>query len=78
MGLVVKIEDMALEAERLRSLSLAIYDAIYNGCDAYEEFDGALHAVFCAAHDHMEHMKALMDEAYALQKMENKKGCEGK
>lgn len=74
MKLAAKIEDMAIEAENLRSLSLATYDAIYNGCDGYEEFDGALHTVFLMANNHMEHMKTLMDEAYVLQKMENEKG----
>ena len=50
---------------------LATYDAIYNGCDAYEAFEGAFYAVFCMAHDHMEHMKVLVDEAYALRRKEN-------
>lgn len=67
MGLAIKVEDMAYEAELLRSMTLATYDAIYNGCNNYEEFDCALHAVFLMAHDHMEHMKSLSNEAYALQ-----------
>lgn len=70
MKLAMRIEEMALEAEVLRSVSLATYDAIYNGCDDYGEFDGALHTVFLMAHDHMKHMKMLMDEAYVLQKEE--------
>lgn len=70
-SLAIKIEDVQHEAEILRSMILATYDAIYNGCDAYEEFEGAFYAVFCMAHDHMEHMKVLVDEAYALRRKEN-------
>ena len=68
MGLAVQIEDMAHEAESLRSMALAVYDAIYNSHTSYEEFDGALNAVFHMAHDHTEHMKNLTDKAYALQR----------
>lgn len=68
MGLAVKIENMAYEAAVLRSTTLAVYEAIYNGGADYEEFDDALNAVFCMAHDHMEHLKALSDEAHALRK----------
>ncbi len=68
MGLTVQIEDMAHEAESLRSMALAVYEAIYDGHTNYKEFDGALNAVFRMAHDHMNHMKALTDQAYALQK----------
>lgn len=68
MELAMRIEEMALEAETLRSMALATYDAIYNGCAGYEEFDGQLNMVFHVAHDHMKHMKALMDEVYALQR----------
>ena len=70
MKLAAQIEDVALEADTLRSMILATYDAIYNGCTGYEEFDGALHAVYLMAHDHMEHMKSLTNEAYALQRKE--------
>ncbi len=70
MGLAVQIENMACEAESLRSMTLAVYEAIYNGSTKYEEFDGALNMVFRMAHDHMEHMKSLTDEAYALQRGE--------
>ena len=63
MGLAIKIENMTHEAEVLRSLSLATYDAIYNGSDGYEEFDGAFRAAFCMAHDHMKSIKAMSDEA---------------
>ena len=68
MVLAMKIEGMAHEAETLRSLILAVYDAIYNGCNDYKEFDCALHLVFCMAHEHMEHMNSLMDEAFTLWK----------
>ncbi len=68
MGLAVKIEEMALEAENLRSMALAVYNAIYNSHTSHKEFDGALNAVFHMAHDHMNHMNALTDEAYALQR----------
>lgn len=64
MSLVFEIEDMKREAETLRSMVLAAYDAIYNGCTGYEEFDGQLHAVFCLAHDHSEHLKSLTDKVF--------------
>lgn len=67
MSLAFKIENMAHEAAVLRSMTLAVYEAIYDGGADYEEFDGALNAVFCMAHDHMEHLKVLSDETYALQ-----------
>jgi hypothetical protein len=66
MEVAMKIEDAALEARNLRSVILATYDAIYNGADSYREFEGALHTVFDMAHDHMEHMEALTEEAFAL------------
>ena len=73
MKLAAKIEEMAYEAEMLRSMVMATYDAIYNGCNDYKEFDGQLNMVFYVAHDHMKHMKALMDEAYALQRQKKSK-----
>ena len=66
MEVAMKIEDAALEARNLRSVILATYDAIYNGADSYREVEGALHTVFDMAHDHMEHMEALTEEAFAL------------
>lgn len=66
MNLAMRIEDAAFEAKSLRSVALATYDAIYNSPDGYQEFEGALHIVFCMAHDHMEHMEALTEEAFAL------------
>ncbi len=72
MVLAMKIEEMAHEAETLRSLTLAVYDAIYNGCGNYKEFDCALNLVFCMAHDHMEHLNSLMDEAFAVGKEESR------
>ena len=68
MKLAARIEEMAFEAKTLRSMVLATYDAIYNGCGNYKEFDGQFDMVFHVAHDHMKHMEALMDEAYALQR----------
>lgn len=68
MGLAIQIEDMAYEAEALRSMALAVYDAIYNSSTSYKEFDSALHTVFRMAHDHTEHMKDLTDKAFALQR----------
>lgn len=64
MALEQEIEDMQYEAEILRSMTLAAYDGIYNSISGYEEFDGQLYAVFCLAHEHSEHMKALKDKAY--------------
>lgn len=66
MNLAMRIEDAAFEAKNLRSVALATYDAIYNSPDGYQEFEGALHIVFCMAHDHMERMEALTEEAFAL------------
>lgn len=68
MSLAFRIEEMQYEAETLRSATLAAYEAIYHGGTDYEEFDGALHAVFIMSHAHMEHLKVLTDEAYALQR----------
>lgn len=68
MKLAIQIEDLTYEAEALRSLLLAVYNAIYNSTDNYEEYNFALDAVFRMAHDHMEHMKSLMDKAYAIQR----------
>lgn len=68
MGLAVEIEEMQHEAETLRSMALATYDAIYNGCNSYKEFDGQLDAVFNLAHDHSEHLRVLKDKAYELQR----------
>ena len=68
MELANQIENLAYEAEALRSLLLALYNAIYNGPYGYKEYDSALDAVFSMAHEHMEHMKSLMDEAYAIQR----------
>jgi len=68
MGLEFKLEEMAHEAAVLRSTTLAVYEAIYNGGADYEEFDDALNAVFCMAHEHMEHMKSLSDEVHAFRK----------
>ncbi len=68
MRLTAKIEEMAYEAETLRSMALAVYEAIYNSNTDHKEFDGALNAVFYMAHDHMNHMKALTDTAHALQR----------
>ena len=70
MGIAAQIEDMAYEAEYLRSMSLAVYEAIYNTGTSYKEFDGALNMVFRMAHGHMEHMKTLTDKAYAMQREE--------
>ncbi len=75
MELAFEIEELAHEAEILRSATLATYDAIYNGCNGYEEFDGAFHAVFCMAHDHAKHMTSLMNQAYGLQRNEKKEKC---
>ena len=36
MELAFEIEELAHEAEILRSATLATYDAIYNGCNGYE------------------------------------------
>ena len=66
MELAMRIEDAVIEARNLRSVDLATYDAIYNGVDSYQEFEGALHIVFNMAHDHLEHMEALTEEAFAL------------
>lgn len=68
MSLAFKVEEMAREAAVLRSTTLAVYEAIYNGGTGYKEFDDALNAVFCMAHDHMDHMKSLSDEVYELQR----------
>lgn len=70
MSLAFEIENMQFEAEILRSMALATYDAIYNGCTGYEEFDGQLNAVFHLAHDHSEHLKSLANKAYELQRNE--------
>jgi len=74
MVLAMKIEEMAHEAETLRSLILAVYDAIYNGCGDYKEFDGAFCLVFHMAHEHMEHLNSLTDEVFAVWRGENRKG----
>lgn len=66
MNLAIRIEDMEREAEVLKSMVLATYDAIYNSSSGYEEFEGAFYAVFALAHDHMEHLQSLTNEAYAL------------
>ncbi len=71
MVLAMKIEEMAHEAETLRSLALAVYDAIYNGCNDYKEFDYAFHLVFCMAHEHMEHLNSLTDEAFTVWRTKN-------
>ena len=72
MKMTTMVEDMAYEAENLRSVILAVYCAIYNGYDNYQEFEGALYTAFLMSHDHMAHMKALTDEAYAAQKSEGR------
>lgn len=69
MSLAFKIEEMEHEAEMLRSVTLATYEAIYHGNTAHEEFEGALNMVFNMSHDHMKHLKELTDEAYKLQRM---------
>ena len=74
MELAMKIEEMAYEAETLRSLALTVYDAIYNGCNDYKEYDHALNLVFCMAHEHTEHMNLLVDEVFSEWREENKKG----
>ena len=74
MELAMKIEEMAHEAETLRSLALAVYDAIYNGCSNYKEFDYAFHLVFCMAHEHMEHLNSLTDEMFAVWRGESRGG----
>lgn len=67
MNIAIKIEDMKIEAEVLRSIVLAIYDAMYTGyCHVNEEYEGALRTVLGMATDHMDHLQSLMDEAYAL------------
>lgn len=70
MSLAIRIEEMQNEAESLRSVSLATYDAIYNGCNNYMEFEGALNAVFRMSHEHAKHLKELTDEAYRMQRKE--------
>ncbi len=74
MELAIKLEDLAYEAEALKSLLMAVHTAIYNSHVGYEAFDFALNAVFLMAHDHMEHLKSLMDEAYAAQRGECQDG----
>ena len=59
MSLASKIEDMANEAEELRSLGLAVFQGIYEGYTHHSEFEGACHLVFNLARDHSKHLKAL-------------------
>lgn len=61
----------------VKIMALAVYEAIYNSHTNHKEFDGALNAVFYMAHDHMNHMKALRDEAYVLRKKEKFSTAEG-
>lgn len=75
MKLAFEIENMKQEAEILRSMALAAYDAIYNGCTGYEEFDGQLHAVFALAHDHSEHLKSLTDKAFESLRKDSEKNA---
>lgn len=71
MDLAFKIEEMEKEAEIVNSLLLAVYEAIYNGCVDYRKFEWALHEVSGMAQDHMEHMKSLTDETFALLQKKN-------
>lgn len=70
MDIAYKIEEMQNEAETVSSLILAIYEAIYNSSVDYERFEWAFNAVSCIAQAHMEHMKSLTNEAFALLKKE--------
>lgn len=70
MSLAFKIEEMQIEAEMLRSATLAAYESIYHGNTDHAEFEGALHAVFLMSHDHMKRLEKLTDEAYKLQRKE--------
>ena len=68
MRLKNEIEEMHYEAETLRSMALAAYEAIYNGCTWYKEFEGQLNAVFHLAHEHSENLKTLRDKAFELER----------
>lgn len=70
MNLAIQIEDAELEARMLDSMVLAVEYAIYNGVNSHTDYEYALHAVAIMAHEHMEHMKALMEKSYELQRAE--------
>lgn len=72
MGMAVKIEDMANEAETLRSLALAVFQGIYEGHTHHSEFEGACLLVFNLAHEHAEHLKVLKQEAYEEMRAQRK------
>lgn len=74
MSLASKIEDMANEAEELRSLALAVFQAIYESHTHHSEFEGACHLVFNLAHEHSEHLEALKQEAYEELKARRRSG----
>ena len=67
MELATQIEDAATEAEMLKSLFLAMREAIYNGDYQCTEYELAFHAVFRMMEDHENHLKELTDKTYALQ-----------
>lgn len=74
MNIAIKIEDLACDAEYLRSVILATFDAIYNGANSYKEFEGALNVAFVMSHNLSRELDKLTNEVYEWQRKEKEDG----
>lgn len=68
MNIASEIEILTHDADNLRSVILATYDAIYCGSSSYLEYEGALNIAFLLSNDLMKKLNKLTDEVYKLQR----------
>lgn len=67
-----KLEDLQVKSWALNSLTLAVHDAIVEGPNAVDDFEGALHVLTCMTHELEGEMKELSDALFEVIRAEKK------
>ena len=67
-----KLEDLQVKSWALNSLTLAVRDAIVEGPNATNNFDGALHVLTCMTSELEGEMKELSDALFEVIRAEKK------
>ncbi len=66
MEFVSDIEKMAMEADSLQSLLVAVIDAAYNGSYSFNTYEMAFNHVCMLAYEHFKHLEELTDRIIKL------------
>lgn len=70
INLAIKLEDIVDEAKEIKSLTMAVHDAMYCSYNSYEGYEEASRVVVRLAGEHSKHLSDLMNEVAATRETE--------